>query len=283
MRWSQIRVSGLGLLFLGLVLAGSRAASADTIIPIAQERFVSTFVNASQCGGEFLEDTDSAGDFGLFEGFVLTEHRCESGTGAAMAVQGSTIGSSALSARGNTLSRALGPDHGVVHAFGMSVFDVTFELESASAYDLSGILTAGATDDTIILFAGSASRLTGPGGVVIFDHRIEQGPGGEFALLRLDETGVLVAGIYTLRATAETVIDNEVPPFRVAETRFDFVLEISATCPADLDGSGAVDFGDILAILSAWGNKGGPEDLDGNGIVDFGDILAVLAAWGPCP
>ena len=53
-------------------------------------------------------------------------------------------------------------------------------------------------------------------------------------------------------------------------------------CPADLDDSGAVDFGDILAILAAWGDKGAPEDLDESGIVDFGDILAVLAAWGPC-
>ena len=215
MRRSPIRVSGLGLLFVGLVLAGSRAASADTIIPVAQERFVSTFVNASQCGGEFLEETESAEGFGPFNGFAFSEHRCDSGTGAAMAFQGSTIGSSTLSARGNSLSRALGPDHGIVHAFGVNVFDVTFELESASTYDLAGILTARATEDPISLCAGSTSRLTGPGGVVIFDHRIEQGPGGEFALLRLDETGVLVAGIYTLRATAETVIDHKVPPFQV--------------------------------------------------------------------
>ncbi len=63
------------------------------------------------------------------------------------------------------------------------------------------------------------------------------------------------------------------------------VIDVSSCelCPADLDGSGSVDFGDILAILSAWGNKGGPEDLDGSGVVDFGDILIVLAAWGPCP
>lgn len=54
-------------------------------------------------------------------------------------------------------------------------------------------------------------------------------------------------------------------------------------CPADLDGSGAVDFGDILAILSAWGNICGPEDLDGSGTVAFGDLLVVLGAWGPCP
>ncbi len=53
-------------------------------------------------------------------------------------------------------------------------------------------------------------------------------------------------------------------------------------CPADLDGDGHVDFNDILTVLAAWGNEGGPEDLDGSGFVDIGDILAVLAAWGPC-
>ncbi len=43
-----------------------------------------------------------------------------------------------------------------------------------------------------------------------------------------------------------------------------------------------VGIGDILAVLAAWGNAGGPEDLSGNGVVDFPDVLAVLAAWGPC-
>ncbi len=63
------------------------------------------------------------------------------------------------------------------------------------------------------------------------------------------------------------------------------VIDVSSCepCPADLDDSGAVDIGDLLAILTAWGNKGGPEDLDGNGVVDFGDLLAVLEAWGACP
>ena len=55
-------------------------------------------------------------------------------------------------------------------------------------------------------------------------------------------------------------------------------------CPEDLDGSGVVDFADILVILSAWGPCDGcPEDLSGNGIIEFADILAVLGAWGPCP
>ena len=59
-------------------------------------------------------------------------------------------------------------------------------------------------------------------------------------------------------------------------------LDGGAACDADLDGSGGVDFGDILAILAAWGNAGGPEDLDDSGFVDFGDLLIVLNGWGPC-
>lgn len=61
-------------------------------------------------------------------------------------------------------------------------------------------------------------------------------------------------------------------------------VPITGVCPADIDGSGAVDFGDILAILSAWGDcPDCPEDLSGNGSVDFADVLVVLGAWGACP
>ena len=54
-------------------------------------------------------------------------------------------------------------------------------------------------------------------------------------------------------------------------------------CLEDVNGNDDVEFGDVLAILAAWGNDGGPEDVDGSGTVGFGDILAVLGAWGPCP
>ncbi len=62
------------------------------------------------------------------------------------------------------------------------------------------------------------------------------------------------------------------------------VIDVSSCepCPADLDGDGMVGVSDLIAVLAAWGKKGGPEDLDGSGFVDIGDILAVLAAWGPC-
>ena len=53
-------------------------------------------------------------------------------------------------------------------------------------------------------------------------------------------------------------------------------------CEGDVDGNGVVDFGDLLAVLAAWGNAGGPEDLDGSGTVGFSDLLIVLGAWGPC-
>jgi len=56
-------------------------------------------------------------------------------------------------------------------------------------------------------------------------------------------------------------------------------------CPADLDGSGDVGFGDILAVIGAWGPCGAPcpEDIDESGDVGFGDILAIIGAFGPCP
>jgi hypothetical protein len=54
-------------------------------------------------------------------------------------------------------------------------------------------------------------------------------------------------------------------------------------CPGDLDGDGEVGFGDLLAVLSAWGPCDAcPEDIDANGNVGFSDVLLVLATWGSC-
>jgi len=55
-------------------------------------------------------------------------------------------------------------------------------------------------------------------------------------------------------------------------------------CPADLDGSEAVDLGDLLELLAAWGVCGDcPADLDADGTVGVSDLLELLEAWGPCP
>jgi len=53
-------------------------------------------------------------------------------------------------------------------------------------------------------------------------------------------------------------------------------------CPADLDGSGSVNGGDLGILLSAWGGPG-EADLDGSGVVDGGDLGFFLASWGECP
>ena len=58
-------------------------------------------------------------------------------------------------------------------------------------------------------------------------------------------------------------------------------------CDEDVNGSGGVDFDDVLAILAAWGPCPDPPDpcpadVDGDGVVAFGDLLAVLGGWGPC-
>ena len=61
-----------------------------------------------------------------------------------------------------------------------------------------------------------------------------------------------------------------------------FVWKLSV-CPSDLDSDGFVGFGDLLLVLSAWGDcLACPEDLDGDGVVGFADLLTVLSEWGSC-
>ena len=54
-------------------------------------------------------------------------------------------------------------------------------------------------------------------------------------------------------------------------------------CPGDLNASGAVDFPDLIQLLSAFGACAGcPEDLDQSDTVEFNDLIALLSVWGPC-
>jgi hypothetical protein len=61
----------------------------------------------------------------------------------------------------------------------------------------------------------------------------------------------------------------------------------SATCPGDIDGNGAVNVDDLMALIGQWGNdcEGGAEcsaDLDGNMIVDVDDLVMLIGLWGDC-
>jgi hypothetical protein len=53
-------------------------------------------------------------------------------------------------------------------------------------------------------------------------------------------------------------------------------------CLGDLDGDGLVSTSDLLMLLGAWGDAGGPADLDGDGLVSTSDLLLLLGAWGDC-
>jgi 6-phosphogluconolactonase (cycloisomerase 2 family) len=61
----------------------------------------------------------------------------------------------------------------------------------------------------------------------------------------------------------------------------------SEPCVGDLNGDGAVDVLDLLALLDTWGKcprgKECPADLNGDGAVDVLDLLMLLDAWGKCP
>ena len=53
-------------------------------------------------------------------------------------------------------------------------------------------------------------------------------------------------------------------------------------CPWDLDMSGSVGTGDLLALFAQWGTAGSA-DFDGSGAVGTADLLILFANWGLCP
>ncbi|MHC4989846.1 MAG: FG-GAP-like repeat-containing protein [Planctomycetota bacterium] len=54
-------------------------------------------------------------------------------------------------------------------------------------------------------------------------------------------------------------------------------------CPGDLDDSGTIDVNDLLAVILAWGNAGGPEDIDQDGIVGVNELIILVLGFGTCP
>lgn len=103
----------------------------------------------------------------------------------------------------------------------------------------------------------------------------------------IEERGVVVPAGWVLEqatgisADGRTVIGSGANPN--GDTEAWRVVLPSSPCTGDLDDDGDVGFDDLVLVLGAWGNTGGPEDLDGSGTVDFDDLLIVLDAWGPCP
>ena len=60
------------------------------------------------------------------------------------------------------------------------------------------------------------------------------------------------------------------------------VIATSCSCPADINGDGVVDGGDLTYLLSAWGTGDPVVDVNNDGIIDGNDLTIILASWGPC-
>jgi hypothetical protein len=61
-------------------------------------------------------------------------------------------------------------------------------------------------------------------------------------------------------------------------------VRVSDDCPADLNGDGVVDGGDLGQLLAAWGtaSPGATADLNADGSIDGFDLAYMLAGWGTC-
>ncbi len=213
-------------------------AVGQTIIPIDQGRHVSTeSVNAPQCGPDSLFDDEAAIGFDPFDASVQTQHGCDSGFAGATGSQQSQIDAASMSGTATATSEAHGPIPGMVHAFGISHFVVTFEVASSSRFSLDGIMSAGSFPDATIDAIVLARLWEGPvGGVLLFQQSIEPPPGGGINTVALEGAGVV--GILDFLALLAAWGPCPAPP---------------ADCPADLDGDGTVGILDLLMLLGNWG------------------------------
>lgn len=61
-------------------------------------------------------------------------------------------------------------------------------------------------------------------------------------------------------------------------------VDVVDTCPADLNGSGAVDISDLLQLLAVFDTASGQGDVNDDSVTDISDLLALLAVFDTaCP
>ena len=97
--------------------------------------------------------------------------------------------------------------------------------------------------------------------------------------------GCAIDGDYAMTGPDGAVLFAMGDPNYGTGTSHEFCLETVIPCTADLDGSGAVDVGDLLLVLADFGCQSScSADLDGDGIVGVTDVLALLGEFGQtCP
>lgn len=125
-------------------------------------------------------------------------------------------------------------------------------------------------DDSALTGAESTCETSG---IAIAGPRRPSEPLASFA-------GLAPHGAWTLEVVDDVVGDSG----SLGAVCLNIVTKRVVACPADLDGSGAVDGADLAVILGGWGSacSGCPEDLTGDDLIDGADLAVLLGAWGEC-
>lgn len=94
------------------------------------------------------------------------------------------------------------------------------------------------------------------------------------------ESGPQPRGVYVIDAETGDLLTEQ--PIDVGGWPSD--LALVQKCPADLNGDGVVDVGDLFELLGRWGEAESfePADMNYDGMVDVTDLFILLGAWGPC-
>ena len=146
--------------------------------------------------------------------------------------------------------------------------------------------TAGAAPDTDVLTVEISNNL----GVswstleVVGPNTAQSGGGWFEASFRVADF-VTPTAVTLVRFIAEdsgegSVVEAAVDAFTVSQ----FSCEDPASCPADLNGDGNLDFFDVSAFLTAYNAMDPQADFNGDGIFNFFDVSAFLSAFNAgCP
>ena len=263
--------------FAALATMNTTAAFGVELVPIEQERNVSTFVIVPPCMGDDFDGAEAPA-FDPFDASVTSTVSCDSAGATAFAEQTSSIHSSALEASGSAWSEAHGPVPSTIHSIASSAYSVTFAVSERCRYALDATLSAG-SDGTPTLSGGSV-QLSEQGLNDIVAQTLQPPPDGGEVSHHVVAAGILEPGIYIFRASASSVIDQQVPPSSMGQAAY--AIEFTLTKPGDIDADGAVDLEDLLELLVHWGPcpPPCPADVDGDGTVGIQDLLLLLIHWG---
>ncbi len=218
---------------IAILLVGIDAATGQTdpatIIPVSQRRWTQTDAVISQCAMDGTDGFQAVG-FEPFDSTASLNLTCADASAVTTVVQQSQINATSITASGSlSASVAAGPT-GLMIVLADTMFEVTFSIASAVNFTLDGLIAADATGAFAVpVLVFSDASLTRSDGTVIFS--VELAAGAPDQQLPFAESGVLEPGTYTLKASTNAVLDEDVPPHGTTDAAFDLLLQIQPLSP----------------------------------------------------